>query len=83
AKDPETGLAPLLKANPDLDPGLQRAAVKATLPLFLPPRGKPFGWQDPEAWDAFSAWMRDNHLLERPADPRAASDNSLLPGSGL
>ena len=39
----------LLEANPDLDPGLQRAALEATLPLFSPPRGKPFAWQDPAA----------------------------------
>ena len=61
----------LLEANPDLDPELQRAALKVTLPLFSPPRGKPFAWQDPEQWDAFAAWMEDNRLLEGPPDARA------------
>jgi putative hydroxymethylpyrimidine transport system substrate-binding protein len=82
-RDPDRAIDGLLEANPDLDPELQRAAVKVTLPLFFPPQGKPFGWQDPEAWDAFGAWMQDNDLLERPADVRGAFDNRLLPGSGL
>ncbi|HEY6776149.1 MAG TPA: ABC transporter substrate-binding protein [Thermoleophilaceae bacterium] len=82
-EDPDKAIEGLLEANPDLDPELQRAAVKVTLPLFFPPRGKPFGWQDPEQWDAFAAWMKDNRLLERPPDARASYDNHLLPGSGL
>jgi putative hydroxymethylpyrimidine transport system substrate-binding protein len=82
-RDPEEAIDGLLEANPDLDPELQRAVVKVTLPLFFPPRGKPFGWQDPEQWDAFAAWMQDSDLLEQPADARGAFENGLLPGSGL
>jgi putative hydroxymethylpyrimidine transport system substrate-binding protein len=81
--DPERGIEGLLEANPDLDPELQRAVVKVTLPLFLAPEGKPFGWQDPVAWDAFGAWMQEKRLLEQPADVRSSFDNGLLPGSGL
>ena len=83
ASTPTQAIDGLLKANPDLDPELQRAAVKVTLPLFFPPEGKPYGWQDPEQWDAFSAWMAENDLLERPPDPQAAFHNDLLPGAGL
>jgi putative hydroxymethylpyrimidine transport system substrate-binding protein len=82
-ENPAEGIDGLLEANPDLDPALQRAVVDVTLPLFFAPRGKPFGWQDPEQWDAFSAWMKDNGLLEQPPDPAASYDNELLPGSGL
>jgi putative hydroxymethylpyrimidine transport system substrate-binding protein len=82
-EDPENAIDGLLDANPDLDAELQRAAVDVTLPLFAPPRGKPFGWQDPAQWDAFAAWMQDNRLLERPPDARASYTNELLPGSGL
>ncbi len=81
--DPDDAIDGLLEANPDLDPELQRAVVKITLPLFFPPAGQPFGWQSPTEWDAFSAWMEDNELLKNPADPRASYDNELLPGSGL
>jgi putative hydroxymethylpyrimidine transport system substrate-binding protein len=82
-EDPDKGLEALLKANPDLDPELQRASLKATLPLFSPPGGKPFAWQDPQQWDAFAVWMKDNRLLEGPADSRSAYTNELLPGAGL
>jgi putative hydroxymethylpyrimidine transport system substrate-binding protein len=82
-EDPDEAIDGLLEANPDLDPELQRAVVKVTLPLFFPPQGRPFGWQDPQQWDAFSAWMKDNRLLEHPPDAKASFDNELLPGSGL
>jgi putative hydroxymethylpyrimidine transport system substrate-binding protein len=81
--NPDRAIDGLLEANPDLDPRLQRAVVEVTLPLFFPPRGQPFGWQDPEQWDAFSAWMKENKLLEQPPDPAASYVNDLLPGSGL
>ena len=82
-KNPKAGLDGLLKANRDLDPRLQRAAVDVTLPLFLPPRGKPFGWQDPRQWQEFAAWMRERKLLKNPPDAAAAKTNSLPPGAGL
>ena len=54
-----------------------------TLPLFVPPEGKPFGWQDPKEWDAFGAWMQEKNLLEQPPDVRGVrTTDSLLPGSG-
>jgi putative hydroxymethylpyrimidine transport system substrate-binding protein len=81
--NPDEAINGLLEANPDLDPELQRAVVKVTLPLFFPPEGKPYGWQDPSQWDAFSAWMLDSGLLEEPPDPAAAHNNRLLPGAGL
>ena len=81
--DPRRGIEGLLRANRDLDPRLQRAAVKVTLPLFFPPKGRPFGWQDPGEWEDFTAWMRENHLLRNVPDARGAFTNDLLPGSGL
>jgi putative hydroxymethylpyrimidine transport system substrate-binding protein len=82
-EDPDEAIKGLLEANPDLDPELQREVVEVTLPLFFPPEGKPYGWQDPEQWDAFSAWMRDSGLLDEPPDPAATHSNRLLPGAGL
>jgi putative hydroxymethylpyrimidine transport system substrate-binding protein len=82
-RDPENAIEGLLDANPDLDPELQRASVQVTLPLFFPPEGKPFGWQDPAQWDEFSAWMKGNQLLENPPDPARSFSNELLPGAGL
>jgi putative hydroxymethylpyrimidine transport system substrate-binding protein len=82
-RDPDGAIDGLLDANPDLDPELQRAVVDVTLPLFFPPEGRPFGWHDPAEWDEFSAWMKDNRLLEQPPDPEASYENGLLPGAGL
>ncbi len=81
--NPAAGTRALLKANPDLDPRLQRASVRATLPLFMPVRGKPFGYQDPGEWQAFAAWMRDNRLVKNIPDAEGAFDNRFLPGGGL
>ena len=81
-RDPGAGLQGLLGANRDLDPELQRAVVDVTLPLFQPPRGKPYGWQDPKEWNAFARWMRDNELLENLVNARGAFTNEYLPGTG-
>ncbi len=82
-KDPETGIEPLLAANPDLERGLQLAAVRATLPVFFPADPKrPFGWQDPEEWRAYGAWMRRNGLVRNPPS-QALLTNEFLPGEGV
>jgi putative hydroxymethylpyrimidine transport system substrate-binding protein len=80
-RDPDEGVDALLRANRDLDPKLQRAVVKVTLPLHAPPRGRPFGYQDPREWDAFGKFMRDAGLISRGAE--GAFTNDLLPGAGL
>jgi len=79
----EAGLRGLLRANPDLDPRLQRAALDETLPLFAPPQDKPFGWQEPREWERFATWMRANRLVRSPAAARGAFTNDFLPGRGL
>jgi putative hydroxymethylpyrimidine transport system substrate-binding protein len=81
--EPKLGVHALLHENPDLDEGLQTAVVRTTLPLFLPPAGKPFGYQDPREWQEFTAWMNENELLKDTPDARGAFTNELLPGQGL
>ncbi len=82
-EDPEAGIAPLLAANPDLERGLQLAAVKATLPVFFPEDPKrPFGWQEPEEWRQYGAWMRENGLVKTPPT-QALLSNEFLPGEGV
>jgi putative hydroxymethylpyrimidine transport system substrate-binding protein len=75
-------VAALLKANPDLDAKLQREAVKITLPLFQPPAGKPFGYQEPGRWRAFAEFMRKAGLLQGARGANGAFTNALLPGQG-
>jgi putative hydroxymethylpyrimidine transport system substrate-binding protein len=81
--DVNAGVDPLLSANKDLDRGLQVASVKATLPAFFPAGGKPFGWQDLNAWARYAKWMFDNNLLKRPPAVGRAVTNDYLPGQGI
>jgi putative hydroxymethylpyrimidine transport system substrate-binding protein len=81
--DPNAGIEPLLAANKDLDRGLQLASVNATLPAFQPAAGKPFGWQDLNAWARYAKWMFDNGLLKRPPAVGRAVTNDYLPGQGI
>ena len=82
-RNPDQAIDGLLRANRDLDRKLQLASVRATLPLFFPPSGKPFGYQDPRAWRSFGEWMRDNELVGRLPDASRAFTNDYLPGAGL
>jgi putative hydroxymethylpyrimidine transport system substrate-binding protein len=49
--------------------------------FMLPPRGRPYGWQEPARWNAFAAWMRAHRLPQKGA--AGAFTNALLPGQGL
>jgi putative hydroxymethylpyrimidine transport system substrate-binding protein len=84
-KDPAVGVDALLKADDGLSRKLQEASIKETLPVFFPSDStKPFGWQDPDAWSAYAAWMFENKLLKN--DPGAGArpyTNEFLPGEGL
>jgi putative hydroxymethylpyrimidine transport system substrate-binding protein len=80
--DPAAGVDPLVAASKDLDRPLQLAAVKATLPVFFPEDDdRPYGYQDPQEWEAYGEWMRANKLITRPPTS-AAFTNEFLPGEG-
>jgi putative hydroxymethylpyrimidine transport system substrate-binding protein len=82
--DPKAGLDGLLKADEGLDPGLQEAVVKATLPVFFPAGGeRPFGYQDPEEWQRYADWMLDEGLIKRRQDAGQVLTNEFLAGEGL
>ena len=82
--DIDSGVAALVKANPDLERGLQRAQVQATLPVFFPrDRDRPFGFQDPREWRRYAQWMADNELIVTPRIAMRAFTNEFLPGEGI
>jgi putative hydroxymethylpyrimidine transport system substrate-binding protein len=84
SRDPQAAVANLVRANSGLDPKLQLASVKATLPVFFPSaRGAPWGWQDPVRWSAYGHWMLSEHLISNPAAVADASTNELLAGQGI
>jgi putative hydroxymethylpyrimidine transport system substrate-binding protein len=83
-RDPNTGIDPLVRADPDLDRRQVAASVKATMPVFFPSdSSKPFGWMDPAEWAAYGNWMARNRLVRNPPDAGAALTNEFLPGQGI
>ncbi len=82
--DIDAGVDPLVKANPDLKRPLQRAQVKATMPVFFPAdKDEPFGFQDPDEWQRYATWMNENGLLTDLASAQRAFTNEFLPGEGI
>jgi putative hydroxymethylpyrimidine transport system substrate-binding protein len=82
-RDPTAAVQNLVKASPGLDPKLQLASVKATLPVFFPGGTHPWGWQDPARWNAYGEWMLRNHLISNQSAITDASTNELLAGQGV
>jgi putative hydroxymethylpyrimidine transport system substrate-binding protein len=83
-EDPAPGIDGLLAADPGLDRGLQEAAVRATLPVFFPAdEARPFGYQDPEKWQAYIDWMADEGLIRQRQDVEQVLTNEFLAGEGL
>ena len=81
--DPAGATKLLVGANPDLNEATSLAQVKASLPVFFPTGGKPFGYADPAAWAGYGQWMFRNKLLKRPPAAQDALTNEFLPGQGL
>jgi putative hydroxymethylpyrimidine transport system substrate-binding protein len=78
---PNEATAAITEANNDLDPKLTKAEVEATLPLLAArEQGRPFGYMNPQAWETFSAWMRDNELIASRLSPEQLLTNDYLPG---
>ncbi len=79
--DPAAATAAISEANSDLEPKLTAAEVEATLPLLSARDGDhPYGYMNPQEWEAFAAWMRDEELTK--ALPKAPEllTNSYLSG---
>ncbi|MFT3865945.1 MAG: ABC transporter substrate-binding protein [Solirubrobacterales bacterium] len=61
---PKKASEAILAANSSLEPKLTEAEIEATLPLLEnTPEGKPYGWMNPQEWEEFGAWMRDEELI--------------------
>jgi putative hydroxymethylpyrimidine transport system substrate-binding protein len=71
-------------ANPDLEPKLTAAEVKATLPLLgARTEGQPYGYMDPKEWEAFAGWMRDNGLIDSLPQTSELLDDGYLPSGEI
>jgi putative hydroxymethylpyrimidine transport system substrate-binding protein len=83
-RDPQAAVGSLLRSTTGLDPKLQLASVRATLPAFFPSDpSKPWGWQDATQWNAYGQWMLSHHLISNPAAVTDASTDELLAGQAL
>lgn len=79
---PNAATAALLEQNPNLDPRLTRAEVKATLPVLSRATAEqPYGHMDGAEWRQFIGWMRDHGLIESLPAPASVLTEELLPGT--
>ncbi len=83
-RDPRAGVQNLVRLSSGLDPKLQLASVRATLPAFFPSDPtQPWGYQDQRQWNAYGGWMLSHHLISNPNAVVDASTNELLAGKGV
>ena len=83
-KNVDSGVDPLVKANPDLKASLQRAQVQATMPVFFPrDKTRPFGYQRRLDWQRYSQWMEENGVIKDAGVGQRAFTNEFLPGEGI
>jgi putative hydroxymethylpyrimidine transport system substrate-binding protein len=84
AENPGEATTAITEANPDLEPKLAAAEVKATLPLLNARSGEqPYGYMNPDEWEAFAGWMRDNGLIDSLPKPEELLDNGYLPSGEI
>jgi putative hydroxymethylpyrimidine transport system substrate-binding protein len=84
AENPGEATTAITEANPDLEPKLAAAEVKATLPLLSARTGdQPYGYMDPKQWEAFAGWMRDNGLIESLPKAEELLDDGYLPSGEI
>lgn len=83
-QQPGAATKAISEANPDLEPKLTAAEVKATLPLLgARTEGQPYGYMNPEEWSNFAGWMRDNGLIESLPTASELLDNGYLPSGEI
>jgi putative hydroxymethylpyrimidine transport system substrate-binding protein len=84
AAQPGAATKAITEANPDLEPKLAAAEVKATLPLLAArTEGQPYGYMNPQEWATFAGWMRDNELIETLPQTSELLDNGYLPSGEI
>ncbi len=83
-EDPNAATKAITEANPDLEPKLAAAEVRATLPLLgARTANQPYGYMDPGDWEAFAGWMRDNDLIDSLPPTSELLDDSYLPSGEI
>jgi putative hydroxymethylpyrimidine transport system substrate-binding protein len=84
--DPQAAAKLIVAANPSLEAKLELESIERTLPAAQPAEaGRPYGYQDPNQWAAFGAWMFSKGLLKGNPDTTGLPPftNEFLPGEGI
>ena len=76
--DRDAAVDAVAEANPDLDRQLLVEQVRLTAPLLGTGDGRSLA-VDPDAWDDYADWMRDEGLLSDPVDVAAAVTDRFQP----
>jgi putative hydroxymethylpyrimidine transport system substrate-binding protein len=76
---PQEAANAVLAAGKGLDPMQTRAEVDATLPLLAAEKGRPYGYLDPEQWEAYGSWMQQHGLISSAPPTDQVLTNELLP----
>lgn len=79
--DPDAGAAALLAAAPELDADLVRASQAWISPRYRDDAPR-WGEQSAAVWNAYSRWLAERGVIERPIDAPAAFTNAFLPAAG-
>lgn len=80
--DPGRVASLLASLNTHLSRRLELAALTAERSTIAPPRGDPVGWQNPNDWVRFAAWMSAHGLLSHTVRAGLAITDEFLPGQG-
>lgn len=78
--DPQAATDTLVDASPELDQELTLAEVRATIPFFPPPEGRPYGFMDPSEWMGFAGFLADQGQIQSRIGTKELLTNDLLPG---
>ena len=77
ARDVDAAVDALVRANPEVDRGLEEEGIRLLAPLWSDD-ATPFGWQTAERWHGFAKWMSDNGDLSADLNPAEAFTNAFL-----
>jgi ABC-type nitrate/sulfonate/bicarbonate transport system substrate-binding protein len=80
--DPSAAVQALQAARSGLDPALTSTVLTSTLPELFPGAGRPWGWQNQNAWNAFGRFLTSQQVISAPGAWEGASTNQLLAGQG-
>ena len=77
--DPTAATDAIVAAGERLDPELTHKQIDATLPLLAARPGKPYGYMDPQRWQAFADYMAAQDQVDATPSADELLTNELLP----